>query len=465
MKRDFKFIPIFVLSWFLLSRFVDLAAMPLFADEAYAILRARELHLGFPVLGMIKNTTQPIFIWAISLAQFLPLSLVITARLISVTAGLVTVFGLGKIASILMGKKAFWWAAAMAAILPFSVFQDRVALFESLTNMWMVLAIMSPTLFMPLGILTKQTAWLILPLVLFLHKGNKKKIFWILLLSITIPVSVWTIAFGGWNRFLEVMLTTSASPLSFKVGFGGNIWRVKLWMLSYLTWPIILAAAIGFFYEVIGSVRKRLITPLAFMGMWVLAVILFESLTARIFYPRYLYPIVIGVVLLATRSCMLLADFLRNKAAMVILIGLAVYIPLRTDTQIIFKPLDAPLALEDRFQYYEDFTSGIGAGEIANEVSEIFYQTGLPLSVYLEDDNAFLVTILDKKELKGAKIEVADWLKDPLVIIPDEVLREKGESLFIRNRHPDIPGDWPVELILEVPKTNSRSVYLYRIIK
>lgn len=465
--------PICFILIFLLSRLINISGLPLFSDEAYAILQARDLHFGAPLLRMIKNTTQPIFIWIIALFQYLPISLIASARLVSVLAGLVTALILARISSQINGKNTYWAAFGVITALPFTLFYDRTALFESLTLMWMAWSLIIPVLAIPLGILTKQIAWLSLPLALVYHFKNKKKILLTILFTFVLPLAVWIIALGGWDKFQETIFNKTSAPLSLTANFKGNIFRVKLWFLAYLTWPIILTVIIGFGKEIIKSWRRRRVNSLTLIGSWCLAIIVFESLTARIFYPRYLYPVVIGVVLLSVSGIMVIDSLIgkilkkslvRKFLMFLIILGLG-YQEWKTDLNIIFKPAKAAIALEDRFQFFEDWTSGVGTEEMAKKIEQIAKKSNKGVTVYFEEENLYFVGLKFDKRLNGMIFKKADWLIDPLSEIPEEILNQTEDVLFVRNRHPDIPFDWPVELIASIEKSASRKVFLYRLLK
>lgn len=145
-------------------------------------------------------------------------------------------------------------------------------------------------------------------------------------------------------------------------------------------------------------------------------------------------------------------------------VGLLVLVPsLISSWKIVMTPVSSDIPREDRFQFFEDWTSGVGSKEIADKIAKI--SNGKDVNIYLEEENSYFITLKSDLRLRHARVEIADWLVDPLTEVPKEVLSDGKTSMFVRNRHPDIPVDWPVELILEVPKTDSRSVYLYRIVK
>jgi len=172
----FNFVWFLLITLFLFSRFYNLGELPLFSDEGYAVARAWELKNTGELLGMVKYTTQPVFIWLIALFQFLPLNNVISGRLVSGVFGLGSALLMSKLAGKWIGKNAEIPAFILMAILPFSVFYDRTILFESTTLFFMILAIDFP-LTVGLAILTKQTGWLILPLVLALGNNNFNRYF------------------------------------------------------------------------------------------------------------------------------------------------------------------------------------------------------------------------------------------------------------------------------------------------
>ncbi|HLD34716.1 MAG TPA: hypothetical protein VJB62_02535, partial [Patescibacteria group bacterium] len=313
-----------------------------------------------------------------------------------------------------------------------------------------------------LGVLTKQTGWLILPATALIGSGNTRERWLKILISVLGVMVVWRLAFGSFSLMVETMLRKTAAPISATADFKSNFLRSKLWLGDYLTWPVILMSIFGGAAALVEAFRQKKITPLLAITVWTLGIFLFVTKTAVIFYPRYLYPIVLGVVLLATKGWF---EFSRRLGMMgSIIVSILVLAPsLMLSSRIVLSPESANIPREDRFQFFEDWTSGIGSSEIADKIIKIAGEE--EVSVYLEEENSYFITLKSDPRLKNARIETADWLFDPLTKIPEEILASEELSVFVRNRHPDIPGDWPVELIAQVPKTVSRSVYLYRITK
>lgn len=449
-----------------------MSSLPLFSDEAYAILQAERLQHGAPLLGMIKNTTQPVFIWLVALFQLFPVSLIASSRMASTTVGLLSAWMFAILAGRWIHLKARWIAFLITLVLPFSFFYDRTVLFESAVGSAIALSLFFPIIGVPLAILVKQTGWLALPLVFSVHRKIP-----ILLLttltSILIPFFVWWVALGSPDELIKTLQKTSSAPVSMSTTvmmIKNNLLRSKIWLRTYITDPIIAVAFLGVFVELVVSVKKRTITPMFGVGIWTVGIVLFESFIARIFYPRYLYPVVIGIILLATRGIWLLQDALKRIIPLILLIPLVLLIlflpALRFDWLVMTNVSVAPLALEDRYQFFEDWTSGVGSQELADAIRTYHREIPGELTVYLEEENSYAVTLpieLERRQIEN-EIEIGDWLMDPLTDIPDEIRATVPHVLFIRNRNPDIPDDWTVEKIFSFNKTAVREVSLYRIL-
>lgn len=450
------------MSAFLFSRFYNLGNLPLFSDEGYAVARAWELRDTGELLGMVKYTTQPVFIWLIAIFQFLPFNNIISGRLVSGIFGLGTALIISKLSGKWINNQAAIPAFILMAVLPFSLFYDRTILFESVTLFFMVLAIVFP-LVTGLAILTKQTGWLILPLVLALGKGRLKGRLVRMFISILAVFAVWYFASGGNYSVVESIIGKTAVPVSATANFKNNLLRSKLWLIDYLTWPVIWLSFLGGIAAVTGAIRQKKITPILIVAGWTLGVFLFINKTAVIFYPRYLYSIIFGVVLLAVNGWEIVRKTLSNK---MVLSGLFILVLLQgiiSDWKIIVSPQTAEIPREDGFQFFEDWTSGAGGRQLADKILEVAGSE--KINIYLEEDNSYFVILKSDQRLNNAKIETTGWLIDPLTEIPGNVLENDMTSLFIRNRHPDVPGNWPVELVWSYPKTDFRSVYLYKILK
>lgn len=451
-----------LIAGFLFSRFYNLGNLPLFSDEGYAVARAWELKNTGELLGMVKYTTQPVFIWLIALFQFLPIDNVISGRLVSGFFGLGTALIISKLAGKWINHQAEIPAFILMLVLPFSMFYNRTILFESATLFFMVLALVFP-ITTGLAILTKQTGWLILPLVLTLGSGSFKGRTVKVLISILIVLAVWYLAVGSNYSVVETILGKTAAPISAFANFKNNLLRSKLWLIDYLTWPMIWLSVLGGLAAVVETIKQKKITPILIVAGWALGIFLFINKTAVIFYPRYLYSILLGVVLLAAYGWEKIRSHGFNKIALSGFFILILLPGIISGWKIIATPKKAEIPREDRFQFFEDWTSGVGSKELADIVLKIAGED--KIDVYFEEENSYFITLKNDPRLKKINVKIVQWLADPLTEIPKEVLADGRTAVFVRNRYPDIPAGWPVELVWSYPKTNHRSVYLYKIIK
>lgn len=453
---------ILLITGFLFSRFYNLGNLPLFSDEGYAVARAWELKNSGELLGMVKYTTQPVFIWLIAIFQFLPLNNIISGRLVSGIFGLGTALIVSKLAGKWINRQAVIPAFILMAVLPFSLFYDRTILFESVTLFFMVLALVFPAA-TGLAVLTKQTGWLILPLVLAVGKGGLRERTAKISISILAVIAVWYLAAGSNFSIVGTMISKTASPVSASANIKNNLLRSKLWLIDYLTWPVIWLSILGGISAVIKTIRKKRVIPILIVAGWSLGIFLFINKTAVIFYPRYLYSIIVGVVLLAVNGWEIIRIRWPNKIGLSGLFMLILLPGIISDWKIMVIPQKAEIPREDGFQFFEDWTSGIGGRQLADKIFEI--ASSDKVNVYLEEDNSYFVILKSDQRLKNVKVEISGWLMDPLTEIPDNILENDRTSLFVRNRHPDVPGNWPVELVWSYPKTDKRSVYLYKVIR
>ena len=435
------------------------------------ISRAQEIWQTGDWLSMVKLTTQPILIWLVAVFIKLPFDIVFAGRLASALFGLITALLIAHAAAKFIHPQAKWFAFLLMILLPFPFFYDRTLLFESTLLTWMALAIYIPAAGLPLAILTKQTGWLSVPLAILLHFQNKRLVFISLLAALVIPFAVWFIALGSWEQIIKINFMQTAIPLGASADFKTNLLRAKLWLISYVTLPILFLALVGLIKESVESVKKRAFSPVLIIGLWSLSVLIFEAKVAVIFYPRYLYPMLLGVVLLATKNAWTLFTYVKSIKKPILRLTtlfagamILFYPSIKFDYTLINSPQNAPLALEDHLQFFEDWTSGIGGNEFYKKIDEFTQDNSRNLILYVEGANSYYVT-LGQTRKKNYEVKIASWLNEPLSEIPQSVLSGNKEVWFVRNRNPDIPKDWPVSLIDKVQKSPTRYVYLYRINK
>lgn len=456
---------LFVSLWFivyLFTRLENINDFPVFADEAFYIVRTDEMIKGNSLLSPLATATQPVFIWVSVVFRLFTLDGILGGRLVSVAAGLLSVTVLAVVAKKWWGDRAAVLIFAIYTMLPFTLVYDRLGMLESLTLAGISLGLIFPIVGIPMAILTKPVGWFVLPLSFGLFGTRRRRVMIEVGIGLAMVFITWLIASSNTSQLAYISLDKPGEHLGLNVNFLNNIYRAMHWLRAYLTDPILIMAVVGGLL----AVKKMFLGKYYFQAGWIMILsalyVIFSAAVGKDYYPRYLYPILLGVILALVAFINTIIDKWRKIGWFLLIL----FIPtINFDYKLIYEPSEAPLALEDKFQFFEDWTSGVGANEISTEVEKIVKEKGLPISVYTENDNSYLVALLNNQKLKGVKIETASWLAEPLRTIPNAVLQEEGETLFVRNLNPDIPVDWRVEELLSVNKTSVRKVTLYRIVK
>lgn len=484
---------------FLVTRVINLGSFPLFVDEAFYVKFCDQFS-GKPAdfLFSLKYNTQPLFIW-LSLIFFKTFKEPILAtRLVSVFTGflnLVTLFFLVKRFFPQVNK---FFPLFFYLFLPFNLLYDRLALLESLT-LWAI----SFSVFLSLRLiekpnflnslllsfaflltgLTKQIALfgIILSFVLagdYFFTSKKKSqerrlaFFFSLsgLLGLSVFMAISLLSLGSfsnlWRHFISIpgehfMAGEQRSlGMIFKTS-KLNFFKLVLWLRAYLKTPIFIFTFLSLIWGLV-NVKKRVWRRLL---IWIAVVVLFEVPLTTIFYPRHLLPITIPIIIL--NSLMLTRVAKKSRIKTIFLVLLLFFPCLQFGHQLLTEPEKASFALEDRFQYFEDWTSGKGYDEVARFLQN--KADDKKLVVYTEPYNLSLVSLKFHSSLKEKEIVFfqEEWLRDPIKVKPAQLfkIKEGEEKYIIRNRNPGLPKDWPVELVKEIPKSSFRKIEIYQVIK
>lgn len=371
-------------------RFFDLTRIPVFVDEAIYI-RWSQIMRNEPSLRFLplSDGKQPLFMWATmpSLKTFTdPL---VAGRMVSVFAGLLSLFGIAFL-TLVLTKNLFLasLSSLVYAVLPFSVFFDRMALVDSFLSAFGTWSLGLGALLVKkarldialllgfaigLGLLTKSPAiffyaWQpILFLFLFLFDFKAKdvkrrllKLAGAWLVTLIISQAIYNILRLGPNFHLigsrnqdylfsfKEILTHPLNPLT------GNLKTTVYWLWFLLTPPLFLVSFISFF----GKYRK-----LAFLALLLSFLPLFaQGLIAKVYTSRYIlfaatpliFPITLGLYEVGRRL---------KKRWLVISIFLLW--PLILSVVLVTSPEKANLPFDMRSGYLEEWTAGWGQKEIA----------------------------------------------------------------------------------------------------
>lgn len=369
---------LFALISFFILRLANLTAIPVFVDEAIyirwsQIMRAESTLRFLP----LSDGKQPLFMWiTMPFLKFFSDPL-LAGRLVSVLAGASSLVAVSLLTYLLTNKKSTAALSALIyAILPYTVFFDRMALVDSLLasfGLWSLVfgILMVKTLRLDtamllgfsigFGLLTKSPAIFFyshLPVIfLFFHqKINKKSILKVAGLAIVvlfISQAMYNILRLGPNfhlvnsrnqdylfSFSEV-ITHPLNPLI------RNLKESFSWAFLMVT-PFLLWLAIPAFIKS----RKNAIFLLTIFFLPLIA----QASVAKVYTTRYvLFCIVILVPLFAIGL-----SKVKNK----FLILISLLPPLILSVWQIVSPTKAWLPKETKYGYFQEWTAGWGQKEV-----------------------------------------------------------------------------------------------------
>jgi len=285
-------------------------------------------------------------------------------------------------------------------------------------------------------------------------KRNTKKL--LLYLSILILIFIlifllsFFLAFAVWKGFSDYR-----APLKFDqlvTNFRQNLWLVWWWSKVYVTLPLIFAVFVAFVYAVFTRELKVL-----WIFFWLGAVIFLESLIGTNFLPRHLFLISAPIALGAGFLFFKISDRFGGIIT-VLLMALLFFMPLKINAQIVTSPDNAPIALEDKQQFFEDWTSGVGLDGVSSRLKQI--SSGKEILVYVEADGGFGWALAHLYDIGKTTIIESEKLNDRTSML---FLPRKDNVYVILNREPDPPQGWPLELIGAYSKqTERRYIKIYK---
>lgn len=418
-KLIFWFAPIILVIFFFL-RLYNLTLLPVFADEAIYI-RWSQVMRAEPTLRFLplSDGKQPLFMWlTIPFLKIFSDSLV-TGRMVSVLSGLGTMVGVFLLTLQLIKQlKVALLAAFLYAVVPFTVFFDRMALVDSLLTCFGVWTLFLGVLLiqyqrldlamitgMILGgaLLTKSPALffaILLPATMvllfspprrsaFAHLRGVLRLFGLWLIVYFFAYAVYNILRLGPNfqmiaiRNKDYVLPLAhifRQPLNPFIPHLKEIWK---WFGILLTWPVFLASILG----VLRGLREYRKETVLLLG-WLLFPLLVQAEYARVFTPRYILFSVPVVLVFASLGIEALIRALKVNTThclpaiayggirrwqagsavitkRVIILILLVLWALKFDFLLLNQPQKAPLPRRMRSGYLEEWTSGYGIKQVA----------------------------------------------------------------------------------------------------
>lgn len=466
---------------FLGTRLTHLTALPIFTDEAIYIrwsqIGAQDANWRFISL---TDGKQPMFTWVMMvLLRFIHQDPLFTGRLTSVLAGLGTMVGIWILSyELFRNKKVSWLVSLIYIISPFTLWYDRMAIYDSMVAMFSVWSLYFAVLTarrlrldvalilgmaLGLGMLNKSSGFLslyMLPVTLLLFDWKKegrmaRLIRWVILVVIAAMLSqvfysvlrlspFFYIVGQKDNVFIFSPQEWLSQPFRY---FAGNLRGMSDWLRSYMTLPLFVAAVLPLFYR-----SQKWPERLVLYG-WGLAPFVVLANFGKVLYPRFILFMVIPLFIIAAEMIVRAMDRVKEPLLAWVLVFLMLIPSGYISYFIIFDPLHAPIPISDRSQYIDDWPSGWGVPQVLSYMRaqskqkkiQVFTEGTfglLPysLEIYFADDpNVHIVGIWPLPTIFPASIAQAASI-DP--------------TYLVLNESQMAPVGWPLELIGTYQKGN-----------
>lgn len=370
-------------------RLFNLNSIPVFVDEAIYV-RWSQVMKTEPTLRFLplSDGKQPLFMWLTIPSLEVFSDPLVAGRMISVFAGLSSLVGIVLLTYFLFGSLFLSSISALVyAVLPFTMFFDRMALADSLLAMFGIWSLALSVLFARSlrldhamltgfaiggGLLTKSPAiffyvWLIICLMFLVPlktlRKEWKKLAVGLIAILVISQGMYSILrlgpgfgmIGARNQdyvfsFSEVL----GHPLNPLIG---NLKSTLNWFWLLFT-PSILAAIVLSFFSKKDLPKKMLLLSV------VLLPLLAQAAIAKVYTSRYILFASVCAIPLASFGIHWLWE--RKGLLLKILAPVAITVPLFVSFIYLLSPLSSPMSFDMRNGYLEEWTAGWGQKEIAS---------------------------------------------------------------------------------------------------
>jgi len=401
MKTNLKVIIsiIFIIFVFAFLRFSNIYSVPVFVDEAIYVRWSQVMRSEASLRFLpMSDGKQPLFMWA-SMPIFKLISdPLVAARTLSALCGLGTMVGLSVLSFLFFQSTLVSLLTALLyAVIPFTVFFDRMALADSMLAMFGVWVLVFFKLFLDkrshdfamltgfaLGaaLLTKSPAifyfvWLGLVAIftIDIKTENKKTILNLLLgffYILVISLAMRSILKLGPNsnmagqRNLDYLYTVSevfTHPLSPLIG---NLKTTVNWL-----WLLLTPAVFVSMFIFTGKQNKKTLLLLFFLS---LVPLLSQAAVAKVYTSRYILFTITPLLIIAANNLVKLNKYL----VCLILLSAAV-----TSIKYIYAPTKVNMPYDMTTGYYQEWTAGWGQKQVSDYLINLHNQ-GKKIVVFTE---------------------------------------------------------------------------------
>lgn len=471
-----------ILFLYFLTRSINLTALPIFTDEAIYI-RWAQIGGQDPNWRFISLTDgkQPLFPWIMMVSLRLFADPLLAGRIVSVSAGALTLVGLVMLSyELFRSKKIILIVAFMYILSPFSLTYDRLALYDSLSAALAIWSLYFSILLvryrrldvalllgmsLGAGMLNKTSGFIalyLLPIILILfdfhHKRWKQRLLhWVGLAFVSLVISQLIYGILRLSPFFHMIAQKDfvfVHPFRnfyfLYPFFLGNLRGLLDWLIGYLTIPIVFLALFSLAFR-----KKSMILLFLYYFLPLIGLAYF----GKVLYPRFILFMSMPLLPLAAYSFYHIFSVLRSRWYKNFF-SLIVFLPsVWASYVIITNPMYAPIPYADRGQFIDDWPSGYGVKE-SLEFLRGEAKKGA-IAVYTEGTFGLFPYALEIYLANNPNVMIKGIWPLPEVL-PQEIVQSalKRPTYLILNQTQGAPPDWPLELIGEYQKGTNPTVKL-----
>ncbi len=389
----FEFLILFIITLIFFGlRLPNLTLQPIFADEAIYIRWAQVMRAE-PTLRFVSvsDGKTPLFMWI--LIPFFKIfnDPLFAGRFLSILSGYATLLGVTFLGFKYFSKRTALLGAFLVAIIPFTVFFDRMALVDSMLSAFTIWSLIAALLLIEYqridlamvlgyfyggGMLTKTPGSLnifVLPATLALfnwssHKRPERflKIFGLWLIALVIAFGLYNIlrlgpqfeALSSRNQdyvFSPTKLLTS--PLD---PFIPHVRDISSWIVDFFSIPAFLLLI----YGILLVLKKKSRAGIAIL-LWSFGPLFVEMALLKTFTARYILFTIPPMLLISAYAIDHLFSQFKNPLFKGLIILIVLIWPVYFNFNLLFSLENTPLPANERRGYLEDWTAGYGLQDIA----------------------------------------------------------------------------------------------------
>lgn len=490
MSYKFSFNLFYFLSPFIITlvilRFINITKIPIFGDEAlYLYLAEKILDNPSTVLDSIPYDVLPVFIWFQSAVLLFfgwtadPLTI---GRFSTTVIDLVTALLIFLIGAKLRDRYFGLLVTFTYLSLPLTFFHSRFALMDSLTNFFILFALWygikailsnsvqkqinlsyiftQATLIVfaffckPNSVVSYPAVFIILS-ALSVKKDQKWHLKYslanIIFSFILGAILIFLLFQPVYHRFGEHYVNDSSNLGAFFFHMKTNIWKSIWWIKSYITLPLLLFIPVATVYTLL---KKSFLALL--MLSWFVIVFILTNAFGNNYYPRHLFPLAPPVSFMLGY---LFYSFCRSRIIIAITLLILFTPTWFTISKIILNPQQAPIALEDTQQFFDDWSSGVGIKEVAQQLKKL--SSDKKISVFVEDIPSQTWVLTKLYDSGNSLIIPSKELTTGLLPnIDDTVTRD---IYMVSNKSTFSQKKYPIKLVYAHPKGPFRSISIFKL--